>query len=273
MAIWPEPEYGRPVSHIVRGNYFSRPRYSPKADGSGKWNGQETIRVGTSHVSLYDAGCLIENNVFDRCSGEAEIVSIKSGKNIVRGNIFLACEGTVVLRHGNGSIIENNYFDGQNAAGTGGIRIVGTDHVIRGNYMQDLAGEGGYEYAICFVMGVENAVLNSYSQVERAIVEGNVAIDCAQGLGVNRGAGSGAPRNQPLVSSRVADNVFVSKSVAASVLEIEPKDVVWANNVFEGGEFIDTSASALGGVKASSAIERREAPVFEFGPSWKNIYQ
>ncbi len=42
----------------------------------------------------------IHHNYFERCSGEVEIVSIKSGDNQINNNTFYECEGGLVLRHG-----------------------------------------------------------------------------------------------------------------------------------------------------------------------------
>ena len=44
-------------------------------------NGGETLRIGTSHYSLSNSFTMIENNYFDRCNGEVEIISNKSGSN------------------------------------------------------------------------------------------------------------------------------------------------------------------------------------------------
>ena len=43
---------------------------------------------------------------FDRCDGEVEIISSKSGGNIYRGNLFLQSRGTLTLRHGDGNLVE-----------------------------------------------------------------------------------------------------------------------------------------------------------------------
>ena len=43
----------------------------------------------------------MEQNFFDRCDGELEIISSKSCDNIYRGNTFLNCAGMLTLRHGN----------------------------------------------------------------------------------------------------------------------------------------------------------------------------
>src|SRR3546814_8972840 len=92
--------------HRIDHNYFGpRPPL-----GS---NGGETIRIGTSEESLSDSHTIVERNIFDRTSGEVEIVSVKSGGNIVRENLVLASQGAFVLRHGNGNLVERNIFFGK----------------------------------------------------------------------------------------------------------------------------------------------------------------
>lgn len=269
IAVWTEPGYGRAGNSIIRNNYFSRPRSVVDERGA-KYNGQEVIRIGTSHISMEESGCTVEYNVFEECSGEAEIASSKTGNNVFRGNVFLGCQGTLTIRLGDAAIVEDNYFDGRNIPETGGIRIVGVDHVVRNNYMQNLGGTGNNS-AIGITMGVVDAVINSYFQVSNNVFEGNVVVDCAQALAIN--IGNRAGQEEPFTNSRFENNVFAGNAITARVASPDPTDVVWANNVFEGGEFINTSADKLGGVKASSTIERREAPVLEVGPSWKNLYQ
>ena len=94
MAVRLNTEASQENAHVIANNYFGpRPIL-----GS---NGGETLRIGTSHYSLSDSLTVVENNVFDRTDGELEIISVKSGKNELRGNTFLAARGTLTMRHGN----------------------------------------------------------------------------------------------------------------------------------------------------------------------------
>ncbi len=45
----------------------------------------------------------MENNWFEGCDGETEIISNKSGGNTYRGNVFFRSAGALTLRHGNGN--------------------------------------------------------------------------------------------------------------------------------------------------------------------------
>ncbi|CAN0572680.1 unnamed protein product, partial [Laminaria digitata] len=104
MAVRLNTEDSQNNNHVIRNNYFGpRPVF-----GS---NGGETLRIGTSHYSLTHSGTLVENNYFDRCSGEVEIISNKSGGNTYRGNTFFRSRGTLTLRHSNDTLVENNLLD------------------------------------------------------------------------------------------------------------------------------------------------------------------
>ncbi|NIP19384.1 MAG: alginate lyase, partial [Xanthomonadales bacterium] len=119
--------------HRIDHNYFG---HRPEL-GS---NGGETMRIGTSHYSLTDSFTTVENNWFERCNGEVEIISSKSGGNVYRGNVFLESRGTLTLRHGNGNLIENNVFFGNGVDHTGGIRVINKRQTVRNNYMEGLKG-------------------------------------------------------------------------------------------------------------------------------------
>jgi len=161
---------GNEGKHQIDHNYFG-PR---EVLGS---NGGETIRIGDSKTSHLDANCVVEQNMFEKCNGEAECISNKSCGNIYRENTFVEVSGTLTLRHGNRCLVENNVFLGNEAKGTGGIRIIGEDHVVRGNYLERLTGDGARS-AICLMMGIPNSPANRYFQVQRATIENNMLVDC-----------------------------------------------------------------------------------------------
>jgi Chondroitinase B len=94
-------------------------------------NGGETIIVGCNQWS----GCKFETTIrkceFINCTGEAELVSIKSCNNIFELNeIRSNCNGNITLRHGGHNKILHNLFVG----GAGGIRVLGDNNTIKGNY-------------------------------------------------------------------------------------------------------------------------------------------
>lgn len=115
--------------HRIDHNYFG-PR---QILGS---NGGETLRIGTSHYSLSDSFATVENNYFDRCDGDLEIISNKSGNNKFVGNVFFESRGTLTMRHGNDTLVEKNVFFGNGADHTGGIRLINKRQTIRNNHME-----------------------------------------------------------------------------------------------------------------------------------------
>ncbi|MGB5722986.1 MAG: polysaccharide lyase 6 family protein, partial [Parasphingorhabdus sp.] len=185
--------------HRIDHNYFG-PR---PVLGS---NGGETLRIGTSKYSMFDSNTLVENNYFDRCDGEVEIISSKAGRNIYRGNIFFESSGTLTLRHGDGNLVENNVFFGNGKDHTGGIRVINRDQTIRNNYMEGLRGTG-FASALTVMNGVPNSPVNRYVQVDNAIIENNSVVDSAR---ITFAAGADAERSAAPVNSRFQNNLLGS---------------------------------------------------------------
>jgi len=190
---------GQPLDnrHRIDHNYFGpRPPL-----GS---NGGETIRIGTSEESLSASNTIVERNIFDRTSGEVEIVSVKSGGNILRENLVLASQGAFVLRHGNGNRVERNIFFGNNVPDSGGVRIINHDQIVRDNYFEGLAGKD-LKSAISVMNGVPDSVINRYHQVANALIERNSIVDSAR---ITFAAGADAERSAPPVDSRFERNLI-----------------------------------------------------------------
>lgn len=199
MAVRLNTEASRENSHRIDHNYFGpRPIL-----GS---NGGETLRIGTSHYSLSNSNTVVENNYFDRTNGELEIISVKSGGNIIRGNTFFEARGTLTLRHGNGNLVEDNVFFGNGRDHTGGIRVINADQTIRNNYMEGLKGYrfGG---ALVVMNGVPNSPVNRYHQVKNALIENNTIVDSDH---IQLAAGSDQERSAVPVDSKFRKNLIVN---------------------------------------------------------------
>lgn len=169
--------------HQIDHNYFG-PR---EVYGS---NGAETMRIGTSQQSYETSATTVCDNFFDRCSGEVEVISIKSCDNIVRGNYLWECEGVVALRHGKRNLVENNTFVGNGKRNTGGVRVVDSDHVIRNNIFVSLAGQRFFS-ALGVMNAVHNSLPNRYVQVSDITITDNVYVDCTN---LEFGTGADAER-------------------------------------------------------------------------------
>jgi poly(beta-D-mannuronate) lyase len=201
MAVRLNGEENQQNHHRIDHNYFG-PR---PVLGS---NGGETLRIGTSHFSLTDSFTIIENNYFDRCNGEVEIISNKSGKNVIRNNVFFESRGTLTLRHGNGNLVEGNVFFGNGVDHTGGIRVINSDQIIRNNYMEGLTG---YRFGsgLTVMNGVPNSKINRYHQVNNALIENNTLVDVDH---FHLAAGSDQERSAAPINSTIRNNLIVNKN-------------------------------------------------------------
>ena len=201
VAVRLNTENSQENHHRIDHNYFGyRPTF-----GS---NGGETLRIGTSHYSLSNSYTLVENNYFDKTNGEVEIVSIKSGKNIIRGNVFFEAQGTLTMRHGNDNLIEENVFFGNGVEHTGGIRVINKGHTIRNNYLEGLTG---FRFGSGFTImnGVPNSPINRYHQVDGVTIENNTLINVEH---IQLGAGSDKERSAVPINSVVKNNLIVNDS-------------------------------------------------------------
>lgn len=199
MAVRLNTEASQENGHRIDHNYFGpRPIL-----GS---NGGETLRIGTSHYSLTNSNTIVENNYFDRTNGELEIISVKSGGNVIRANTFFEARGTLTLRHGNGNFVEDNVFFGNGKDHTGGIRVINADQTIRNNYMEGLKG---YRFGGAFVImnGVPNSPINRYHQVRNAVIENNSIIGSDH---IQLAAGSDDERSAVPVNSLFRGNLIAN---------------------------------------------------------------
>ena len=187
--------------HSIDNNYFG-PR---QILGS---NGGETLRIGTSHHSLTNSFTMVKNNYFDRCDGELEIISNKSGNNRFIGNVFFQSKGTLTMRHGNDTLVEDNIFLGNGVDHTGGIRVINKRQTVRNNYIEGLKG---YRFgsAIAIMNGVPNSKINRYHQVEDSVIENNTVINSDH---IQFASGSDAERSAVPIRSHFRDNLIYQKS-------------------------------------------------------------
>lgn len=210
------------LNHRIDHNYFGpRPEL-----GS---NGGETIRVGTSAYYLSESLNTIEENIFDKCNGETEIISNKMSKNTIRNNFFFESRGTLCLRHGNNSEVYGNYLIGNGVADAGGIRIIGEGHLVYNNYLQGIITTG-QTCAIAMLDGVPDSEPSGYFQVKNVKVVGNSIVNCAQGFDVGAGKG-GNNRTVPPANCVIANNVLQMKTGSAYLRFTDiPQNFMYAGN-------------------------------------------
>ena len=242
LVVWLVAGAKTSVNHQILNNYFAY--RNPNFDDDGKEiNGQEIIRIGDSNTSLQPSNCLVEENYFERCNGEMEIISNKSCGNVYRNNMFYECAGALTLRHGNGCTVDGNWFIGNNIANTGGIRIIGEDHLVINNYFQQTRGTN-YRAPICVIRGEVNNELNGYAQVKNAKILFNTIYNCRSGFSVSYGSDG---QTLSAINSVIAHNVCYqtsSSDYTVQVVQASPA-ISWENNIFNGGRSTNTPSSGI----------------------------
>jgi poly(beta-D-mannuronate) lyase len=201
LAVILDSDQSRENFHSIDHNYFGiRPPL-----GS---NGGEIIRIGVSEHCQYNSNTQVKDNFFEYCDGETEVVSIKSGSNVVSNNVFKECQGSVVLRHGNNNTVTNNLFLGNGKTATGGVRIINRGQWVINNFFYKCRGES-FRSPLAIMNGIPNSPANRYVQVTDAVVMNNTFVDCAP---ASFGEGSDAERTLPPSNVLFARNVFYNNT-------------------------------------------------------------
>lgn len=197
----------------IHDNYF----HDFTSPGPGT-NGAETIRFGLSGLSMSKGLGIIEHNLFVRCVGENEMLSIKSGSNIIRNNTLLDSPGAqLTLRHGNENIVRGNYL-----RGTDGIRVFGDRNRVTENYLESNTGaiqigNGDGEVA-------DGAALTSHDRPDDTYVTLNILVNNARNIFMSgRDKGLGAMR------ATIAHNIIHGGGPAA-VIEGPFPEPIWRDN-------------------------------------------
>ena len=227
LAVRLDSDASRENYHRIDHNYFGpRPTL-----GS---NGGETLRVGTSHFSRSNSFTTVENNYFDRCDGEVEIISSKSGSNVFRGNVFYESKGTLTLRHGHDNVVEQNVFYGNGVEHTGGIRVINRRQTVRDNYIE---GVKGYRFggALVVMNGVPNSPINRYDGVEDSTIESNSLINSDH---IQLAAGSDAERSAVPVRTSFNRNLVVKADNPSDVFTVydDISGISFNDNVISGSK-------------------------------------
>jgi hypothetical protein len=120
--------------HISRGNRYFRIDHNYFHDFRELGhNGGESIYLHGTGVWAIHA--VVEQNLFERCNGEGELIGIKSHRNIIRGNTFKDCTGAVSIRDGNYNSVYSNVFLAFDEPRAAGVRIHGKHNAFVNNYL------------------------------------------------------------------------------------------------------------------------------------------
>jgi poly(beta-D-mannuronate) lyase len=214
----------------------------------------ETVRVGTSSYANFRGDIVVEHNRFFQCDGEIEVISNKSSYNTYRDNVLIGCKGSLVLRHGDHCVVERNIILGLGRAETGGIRLNGEGHRIRGNYVEGVRGTGLRGGITLRAAGrVTGADTNGgYEQVRDVEVVHNTLVDCAVSLHLCE-LGSKDNSHRP-TDTVVANNLVVSERGPLVSWDVEPTGMTYAQNLLHGAA---TGVAGTGFVVADPQMEWR----------------
>jgi poly(beta-D-mannuronate) lyase len=148
----------------IHHNYFYN---FPNQGGA---NGAEALQFGLSGFSLSSSNSIVEHNLFEKCHGENELISVKASEVTLRYNTIRDCPAQFTLRHGNRCVVYGNYF-----INTPGIRIFGDDHTIHSNHFENCSlainvGNGGGEVA-------DGDKLTSHDRPDRVLIAFNTLVN------------------------------------------------------------------------------------------------
>ena len=215
--------------HHIHHNLF---REIPKGKTG---NGFETLQLITENNPFDPPGghsnSVIEDNLFIRCNGESEIISVKSNGNIIRRNTFRACAGSLVLRHGDDNVATGNFFFGDGEKDSGGVRLQGTGQVVANNYFDGLG-----QLSLGMMDGTPD---NLYIRVERAKILFNSFINCPKNfiIGINH---SSHPNGTVPKDCIITGNLFYfdrpdkPDNFIEFVQNDQPENWVWEDNFAYG---------------------------------------
>jgi len=216
--------------HKIINNHFG-PR-PPKGGPSA-----ETLQIGNSYTSMCPSYTLVANNLFEECNGEVEVISSKTNFNEFRNNVFYKSEGSLVTRHGNYCTVDGNYFIGDEASeNIGGVRLIGTGHIVTNNYFYKLKGQN-FRSPLAVMNGIPKSPLNRYIQVTDVVVAYNSWINCTAPL--QFGVGSNVSQKDVLPASEIRSARPIRTIVANNLIYNEEGDKtpIVAHDKLDGIQF------------------------------------
>ncbi|MDT0594814.1 chondroitinase-B domain-containing protein [Glaciecola petra] len=217
-------------------NYFGdRPPKEGLAYADGSDNEYEGIRVGSSSTHTSDSFAVIEHNFFEGIDGEAEVISIKAGKVTVEHNTVRNSRGSIVSRHGEGSIISNNFILGDGNPFSGGIRVVDANHSIINNYIEGARYLNTNFNGGILISNSNGSTTNGYQDVENILVANNTVVNSVNSINLYAGNQSSRPQTVFMVNNIVGDAVGAAIRNADTL----PTNSVFSSNYVFGASLSD----------------------------------
>jgi poly(beta-D-mannuronate) lyase len=221
-------------------------------------NGGECMRIGNSELGNVQYYSMVEYNLFEKCNGDMEAVSIKSSGNILRANTFRGNEGSLTFRHGNDNLADGNFF----LAGENGLRSYGHDHVITNNYFGSLSGSGSLTPLVIGSGTVDTDLGRSNSEHSRSrnvLVAFNTFYD-NQGTYLRVGEDF-----RPLdpVNVTVSHNILAGNTGTLVNFD-EGENIIWTKNILYGSASRG-NAPAAGYVSVNPQLSARTDGTYGIG--------
>ncbi len=240
-----------PNDILIDHNYFG-PR-PPLPDNA---NGGETIRIGYSSQAYWTSRTRVEDNLFEECDGDAEVISSKSCENYFRRNTFFRCAGTLTLRHGERNVVEGNFFLGDKKKETGGVRVIGGGHRIVGNTF--IGTEGRMGGAIAVTCAQPDFKPSGYWTVTNVLIAFNTLIDNGvSGIALaSMNGGKGGSQTVLPERIQVASNVIVARKGFPAFTGPLGKNIDFSGNYFQGETI---------GLEKPDGVTRTDLPVKNAG--------
>lgn len=236
-------------------NYFYN--IGPRHD-----NEMEAIRVGWSQLSLTDGFTVIEYTLFEDCDGDPEIVSIKSCKDTVRYNTFRGSQGTLSLRHGDGSVIHDNFFLGEGKAGTGGIRLYARNHKIYNNYFEGLTGSK-WDAAITMTNGdTDTGSLSAHWRIDNVEIFNNTMVNNFSNIEIGYPKSDGAWKKEPR-NVTMSNNLVLGSDTDIIDIMTTPTNFTWNGNIM-----FPQNGAALGMTATDAEVKQIDPQLSDDGTLW-----
>ena len=224
--------------HVIDHNYFGdRAPIDGRAYARNGDNEHEGIQIGTSFAHEGNAFTTVAFNYFERIDGEAEVISVKSSGNVIFNNTIRDSYGSITNRHGNTTLIANNFVIGDGHPFSGGLRIVDDSHRVINNYVEGSRFLNTRFHGGIVLHNDDGSTTNGYQVFENNLVAYNTVTNSVNSLNVN-----GGNRNNPPTDVRFVNNIIddaVGPVIRDADLDGLPANSVYAGNYVEGPAFSD----------------------------------
>lgn len=233
--------------HNIHHNYF-------KDIPSIGLGGATAIRIGDGVQALSASHTTVEANIFENMLGIGKIVSMKSGGNFIKNNTFINASGSICIRQGNGNLIEGNYIlPAENPSYTGGILVIGENHIIRHNYIQGTRARG--KAAIVLYEGEPNnhPGKGGYYPTKNIMIANNTLVDNDKNILIGQYYNPNSDMNVPVENITYKNNVIIGNKNSTPIIQVLDKPVGTIN--YEGNIFFNGNLSGLENIKGISITD------------------